>query len=123
MGTEWRTALDSRIGVVHAANRRHYSLNLDFADIFKPIIVDRVIFTLINKGMLDEDSFVTNLDGSVYLSGSGKKLFIEAFHTKMYSKLKQDGKQFTYNQIVEREIRNYQAYVREEKKYQPYKYY
>ena len=92
-------------------------------DIFKPIIVDRVIFTLTNKGMLDEDSFVTNLDGSVYLSGSGKKLFIEAFQTKMYSKLKQDGKQFTYNQIVEREIRNYQAYVREGKKYQPYKYY
>ena len=51
--------------------------------------------------MLDDDSFVTNLDGSVYLSGSGKKLFIEAFQTKMYSKLKQDGKQFTYNQIVE----------------------
>lgn len=119
----WRTSLDSRIGVVHAANRRHYSLNLDFADIFKPIIVDRVIFTLINKGMLDDDSFVTNLDGSVYLSGSGKKLFIEAFQTKMYSKLKKDGKQFTYNQIVEREIRNYQSYVREKKKYQPYKYY
>lgn len=119
----WRTALDSRIGVVHAANRRHYSLNLDFADIFKPIIVDRVIFTLINKGMIDEDCFVTNLDSSVYLSGRGKKLFIEAFQTKMYSKLKQDGKQFTYNQIIEREIWNYQAYVREEKKYQPYKYY
>ena len=73
--------------------------------------------------MLDDDSFVTNLDGSVYLSGSGKKLFIEAFQIKMYSKLKQDGKQFTYNQIVEREIRNYQSYVREKKKYQPYKYY
>ena len=63
--------------------------------------------------MLDDDSFVTNHDGSVYLSGSGKKLFIEAFQTKMYSKLKKDGKQFTYNQIVEREIRNYQSYVRE----------
>lgn len=98
-------------------------MNLDFADIFKPIIVDRVIFTLINKGMIDEDCFVTNLDSSVYLSGRGKKLFIEAFQTKMYSKLKQDGKQFTYNQIIEREIWNYQAYVREEKKYQPYKYY
>ena len=69
--------------------------------------------------MLDDDSFVTNLDGSVYLSGSGKKLFIEAFQTKMYSKLKQDGKQFTYNQIVEREIRNYQSYVREKRNTNP----
>lgn len=119
----WKTALDSRIGVVHAANRRHYSLNLDFADIFKPIIVDRVIFTLINKGMIDEDCFVTNHDGSVYLSGRGKRLFIESFQTKMYSKLKLDGKQFTYNQIIEREVMNYQAYVKEGKKYHPYKYY
>ena len=123
MEIEWRTSLDSRIGVVHAANRRHYSLNLDFADIFKPIIVDRVIFTLINKGMIDGDCFVTNHDGSVYLSGRGKKLFIESFQTKMYSKLKLDGKQFTYNQIIEREVMNYQAYIQEGKRYHPYKYY
>ena len=36
----WRTSLDSRIGVFHSANRRHFTLNLDFADVFKPIIVD-----------------------------------------------------------------------------------
>lgn len=119
----WKTSLDSRIGVVHAANRRHYSLNLDFADLFKPIIVDRVIFTLINKGMLDEDCFVTNMDSSVYLSEKGKKLFIEYYDNKMYSKLKSGEKSLTYNQLIEKEIWNYQAYIREGKKYQPYKYY
>lgn len=50
----WKTALDSRIGVLHAANRRHYSLNLDFADVFKPIIVDKLVFSLINKGQAIE---------------------------------------------------------------------
>ena len=119
----WKTNLDSRIGVVHAANRRHYSLNLDFADVFKPIIVDRVIFTLINKGMIDEDCFVKNKDHSVYLSENGKKLFIEAFQNKLYSKVTQGGKSLTYNQIIENEIWNYQTYIREGKKYQPYKYY
>ena len=119
----WKTSLDSRIGVVHAANRRHYSLNLDFADIFKPIIVDRIIFTMVNKSMLDEDCFVKNKDGSVYLSESGKRLFIEQFQDKMYSKLKVGEKNLTYNQLIENEIWSYQSYIREGTKYQPYKYY
>lgn len=48
----WKKGLDIRFGIVHATNRRTRSLNLDFADIFKPIIIDRVIFTMINKKML-----------------------------------------------------------------------
>ena len=32
-----RTSLDIRIGIVHAANSRPESLNLDLADLFKPI--------------------------------------------------------------------------------------
>lgn len=29
----WKTALDPRIGIVHATTERDYSLNLDFADL------------------------------------------------------------------------------------------
>ena len=42
-----RTSLDIRIGIIHAAGTRPESLNLDLADLFKPILVDRTIFTLI----------------------------------------------------------------------------
>ncbi|MDD6627522.1 MAG: CRISPR-associated endonuclease Cas1 [Lachnospiraceae bacterium] len=119
----WKTSLDSRIGVVHAANRRHYSLNLDFADLFKPIIVDRVIFTLVNKGIINDGCFVTNSDQSVYLSEQGKKVFIEHFQDKMYSKIKFGEKSYTYNQLIEKEIWKYQSYIRDGEKYQPYKYY
>ena len=45
-----KTSLDIRIGFVHFTTNRSQSLNLDLADIFKPIIVDRVIFSLINVG-------------------------------------------------------------------------
>ena len=119
----WKTSLDSRIGVVHAANRRHYSLNLDFADLFKRIIVDRVIFTLVNKGIINDGCFVTNSDQSVYLSEQGKKVFIEHFQDKMYSKIKIGEKSYTYNQLIEKEIWKYQSYIRDGEKYQPYKYY
>lgn len=36
-----RTSLDIRIGILHAAGSRPESLNLDLADLFKPILVDR----------------------------------------------------------------------------------
>jgi CRISPR-associated protein Cas1 len=45
----YQTHLDPRIGFLHATNFRRFTLNLDVAEVFKPIIADRVIFTLINK--------------------------------------------------------------------------
>jgi CRISPR-associated protein Cas1 len=44
----YRTHLDPRIGYLHESNFRRFSLNLDVSEIFKPILVDRAIFSLIN---------------------------------------------------------------------------
>lgn len=52
----YKTSLDIRIGYLHASNARKQSLNLDLADIFKPIIIDRTIFTIIHKKL-----FQTNI--------------------------------------------------------------
>lgn len=69
----WKKGLDPRFGIIHASNRRNYSLNLDFADIFKPIIIDRIIFTMINKKMLTVTAdFEKTENGGVYLSKEGK---------------------------------------------------
>ncbi|HHX24739.1 MAG TPA: type I-B CRISPR-associated endonuclease Cas1, partial [Thermoanaerobacterales bacterium] len=51
----YKTHLDPRIGFLHATNFRRFTLNLDVAEIFKPIIVDRVIFTLIGRNMISKD--------------------------------------------------------------------
>lgn len=119
----WKTSLDTRIGIFHSANKRHCSLNLDFADLFKPIIVDRVIFTLINRGQIGESDFTKRDDGSVYLNEKGKRLFIESFNTKMAGKLNVKGKTMTYHQLIESEIRVYLHHIITGEKYKPYKYY
>lgn len=76
----WRTGLDPRFGIVHASNRRSYSLNLDFADYFKPIIVDRVIFSLINHHQIKLKEHFEGVDqGGVYFNHVGKRMFIKAF--------------------------------------------
>lgn len=64
----WKTSLDPRVGIVHATNQRSYSLNLDFADIYKPIVVDRVIFSLINLYQIKPDEDFERIEnGEVYL--------------------------------------------------------
>lgn len=119
----WKTSLDSRIGVLHAANRRHYSLNLDFADLFKPLIVDRVIFKLVNLRQLTKEDFIKRNDGSVYLTSEGKKLFIRSIEEKMTDRIMLNGEYYTYRQLMEQEIRSYQRYLLDSAKYRPYKYY
>lgn len=119
----WKTALDTRIGIFHSANKRHCSLNLDFADLFKPVITDRVIFTMINRGQLREKDFVVRDDNSVYLNEDGKRTFIENFNNKLASKLNCKGKSITYHQLIEMEIRSYLNHILTGEKYKPYKYY
>ncbi|MCR5530875.1 MAG: CRISPR-associated endonuclease Cas1 [Lachnospiraceae bacterium] len=119
----WKTSLDSRIGILHATGRRHYSLNLDFADLFKPIIIDRLIFSLINRGQISKQDFVYNEDNSVHLSEEGKRLFLSSFEEKLMDRLTVKEKSFTYIQLIENEVRAYQRFILQGETYKPYKYY
>ncbi len=120
----WKTSLDPRIGVIHAANRRSHSLNLDFADVFKPIIVDRVIFTLINCQKIKTNRhFETDSNGGVLMNREGKKIFIEEFEKKINSKIIIKGKSITYRQLMMEEVMQYQKLILTGGKYKPYKYY
>jgi len=78
----YQTQLDPRIGYLHTTNQRAFSLNLDLAEIFKPILVDRVIFELVNHRRLSRSDFGMELDGC-YLTEAGRKTFLEAFEEKL----------------------------------------
>lgn len=118
------TALSPKVGVVHATNRRSYSLNLDFADIFKPIIVDRVIFSLINCHQLKcAEHFEQAENGAILLNKAGKHIFLEEFQTKMNTHFSLKGKAYTYQSCIAEEVRSYMKALMGDKDYHPYKYY
>ena len=117
-----RTSVDPRIGIVHATNGRMASLNLDFADIFKPLIVDRTIFSLINMLRINPKEHFRDENKGVYLNDEGKRLFIEVFEDKLGGVITVNGKHISYSQLILREIQNYQKYVDAGEKYRPYKY-
>lgn len=117
-----RTSLDIRIGIIHAAGSRQESLNLDLADLFKPILVDRAIFTLINRKVISSSDFIEVENNGIYLSKSGKKEFIKEFENKIYQKVKIDGIDRTYDYIIKREIQNLKREIETGEVYKPYKY-
>jgi CRISPR-associated protein Cas1 len=80
----YRTYLDPRIGYLHETNFRSFSLNLDISEVFKPIIVDRVIFSLLNKRQINLNYFLKELN-SCYLNEEGAKIFVKAFEEKLNS--------------------------------------
>lgn len=73
----YKASLDIRFGFLHAANRRAESLNLDIAEISKPVIVDRCIFTVINRGEIRrKDHFEEQQEGGTYINQEGKRQII-----------------------------------------------
>jgi CRISPR-associated protein Cas1 len=73
-----KTALDPTVGFVHEPGERRFTLSLDIADIFKPILADRLIFRLINRQQITADDFESELDGCL-LTENGRMTVLEEF--------------------------------------------
>lgn len=72
------TALDPTISYLHEPGERRYSLSLDIADLFKPVLADRVLFRLVNRGQITHDDFETDL-GACLLTEGGRQTYSKAF--------------------------------------------
>jgi len=73
-----KTALDPTVGYVHEPSERRFTLSLDVADIFKPILADRVLFRLVNRQQINLDDFEDDLEGCL-LSEDGRLTVLEAY--------------------------------------------
>ena len=115
--------MDIRIGFVHATNIRCQSLNLDIADLFKPLIVDRAIFTVINRHMIHaSEHFEKTEDGGIYLNKEGKQIFINELENKVYQKQTEENLPRTYDTRIREEIHKIFRFVCHDEKYKPFKY-
>lgn len=58
----YHTQLNPTISYLHEPGARRYSLCLDLSEVFKPLIGDRLIFSLLNRKQITEDSFTKELN-------------------------------------------------------------
>ncbi len=117
----YKTPLDPRIGYLHSSNFRRFSLNLDIAEIFKPVIVDRTIFSLINRGEITESDF-KRVKGGIHLDNSGKVKFIKNYEAHLnatikHSKLKRN---VSYRTLIRHEAYKVIKHILNEKEYKPF---
>jgi CRISPR-associated protein Cas1 len=77
-----RTALDPTISFLHEPGDRRFSLALDLAEVFKPLLVDRAIFRLIKTGAIQPRHFEPRL-GGVYLNEKGRRVFVEHWDERL----------------------------------------
>lgn len=116
----YQTHLDPRIGYLHATNFRRFTLNLDLAEIFKPILVDRVIFTLVGKGMIKSKDFDRKAGGLI-LTQEGMRTFVEQWENKLNSTvtLKSLGRPCSYRRLIRLELYKLEKHFMGEKDYDP----
>ncbi len=82
LGQIYHTQLDPSISYLHEPSTKRFSLSLDLSEIFKPLIVDPVIFNLINNRIINKDDFSTK-DGICMLNDSGRRKFITEYEKKL----------------------------------------
>jgi CRISPR-associated protein Cas1 len=117
----YKTHMDPRIGFLHATNFRRFSLNLDVAEIFKPIIIDRLIFTMIGTGMVSGKDFEKE-SGGIVLKENARKRFVEELDKRLRTTIKHRsvGREVSYRRLIRMEIYKIEKHIMGEKEYKPF---
>jgi CRISPR-associated protein Cas1 len=116
------TQLDPTISYLHSPGERRYSLSLDISEIFKPILIDRVIFKVLNKGMLKKNDFDIKVN-SVLLKNKGKKVYITAIEERLLETIKHRTlkKNVSYKHLIKLECYKLQKHLLNIEEYKPFK--
>ena len=81
----YQTHLDQRISFLHEPSEGRFSLSLDLSEVFKPVIVFRTIFDLVNNRRLQVEKHFEKKINYCILNEDGRKIFIEAFENRLES--------------------------------------
>ncbi len=122
LGQIYHTQLNPTISFLHEPGFRRYSLALDIAEIFKPLLVDRVIFSLLNKKQIKENDFRLELNRCV-LKDTGRKTFVKAYEEKLVETIQHRvlGKSVSYKHLIKLECYKISKHILEIEPYKPFK--
>ena len=81
----YQTHLDQRISFLHEPSEGRFSLSLDLSEVFKPVIVFKTIFDLVNNRRLQVEKHFDKQVNYCVLNEEGRKIFIESFEERLES--------------------------------------
>ena len=118
----YRTQLDPTISFMHEPGYRRYSLALDIAEIFKPIILDRMIFSMINKNEISEKDTEKTLK-HCYLKDQGRMKFLRKYDERLKKTVKHKklNRHVSYKRLIRLECYKIVKHILGEEKYTGFK--
>ncbi|WP_426709402.1 type I-B CRISPR-associated endonuclease Cas1b [Cetobacterium sp. SF1] len=118
----YKTQLNPTISFLHAPGERRFSLCLDIAEIFKPLIADRMIFTLVNKNMISEKDFDEE-SNFYYLKEKARKMILKEFDDRLKETIKHRtlNKYVSYRHLMRLECYKLIKFMTENEEYNSFK--
>lgn len=118
----YKTQLNPTISYLHSPGDRRFSLCLDITEIFKPLIVDRMIFSLLNRNMINEDDFAKD-SNFYYLKDKGRKKILEEYEKKLNQTIthKELKREVSYQTLIKLECYKLIKHLLGDKKFDGFK--
>lgn len=118
----YKTQLNPTISYLHEPSERRFSLCLDIAEIFKPIIADRLIFSMLNKRQITEKDFEEELNFT-YIKDKARKEITREIDTRLQTKIKHKklDREVSYEYLIRLEIYKLIKHLLEDEEYEGFK--
>ena len=118
----YHTQLNPTISYLHEPGSRRYSLCLDLSEIFKPLIGDRLIFSLLNKNQITENSFTRELN-FLHLKKEASQLIVNELEKKLQATImhKDLHRKVSYQYLIRLEAYKLIKHLIGEKEYEGFK--
>lgn len=118
----YKTQLNPTISYLHEPGVRRFSLCLDISEVFKPLIGDRLIFSLLNRRQITEDSFTKELN-FLHLKKESSRLIAQELEKNLKKTImhKELGRQVSYQYLMRLEAYKLIKHLIGEKQYEGFK--
>lgn len=118
----YHTQLNPTISFLHEPGYRRYSLALDIAEIFKPLLVDRVIFRALNRKEIQRRDFDHQVNSCI-LKESGRKKIARIWEERINEKFKHPvlKRSVSYKHLVKLECYKLTKHILNIQEYKPFK--
>lgn len=117
----YQTQLNPTISYLHEPGERRFSLCLDISEIFKPLIGDRLIFSLLNRNQITEKSFTKELN-YLHLTKDASKIIVAELEARLKTTIKHKdlGRNVSYQYLIRLEAYKLIKHILDEKPYEPF---
>lgn len=118
----YNTHLDQSISFLHEPSEGRFSLSLDLSEVFKPIIVFKSIFNMVNNRRIQVGKHFDKKLNYCILNDSGRKIFIQEIEERLNKVFSHKilNRKTTYYNAIKLDAYKLIKYLIEEKEFKPF---